>query len=202
MESDFEELLDYYKNSNLSKDEELICDNYLKAFENKDEKRLDEYAELGWNIRHRVMNMNAYNHNILFGYYHKTLDKCNWLDRSEMEIETIIFKTNSAKDNYSSIRIGKSPNGKYAYGWDFNFGNGGSGSAPSVYGVPFDSREECVTAAMQFAKLDFEKAVLSKGYTDSDKALIRRTLAAIYAEITPKKEKEIKIYKTQLELFE
>lgn len=199
METDFDALLDYYKNSNLSNAEELVCDDYIKAFGTGDKKRLAEYAEMGRTIRHRVMNMNAYNHNIQFGYYHKTLDHCNWLERAKMEIETIYFKTNSAKDNYSSIRIGKSPNDKYAYGWDFNYGNGGSGSLPCVYGTPFNTREECITAAMQFAREDFERAALSKSYTASDMALIHRTLAAIEADINPKKEE--KIYKSQLELF-
>jgi hypothetical protein len=174
---ELQELQDYNNTCHHTKHEALIIADYLKCFAENNSDRLEEYSQLGPTIRHRVMNMNTYNHNLLFGFIHKELNSYNWLDSGKFEIEPIAFK--SAKSTHDNrVEIGRSPNGKYSYGWHFNFGNAGSYSGASIYRQPINSRSEAFDIAINHAKEQYSK------YLNADKStynqdLIKHVLASI-----------------------
>lgn len=173
-----ESLLQYLDASRCTRDEINITNQYIEAIANNDVKLLDLFNGFGPSIRHRIMNMNSYINNLKYGFTYTDLGEYNWLKRPEWETE--IFDLGTKHSRYADIKIGKSPNGKWTYSWSFNYGFAGSSSPLSTFSTPFDSREQVVDSALNFAKKKYTKGLSQKtddgNYNDD---LIKATLKVI-----------------------
>lgn len=97
--SDFEALLEFEQSGNHTPDERNVIQDYKTCLGEGNANRVALYLQFGPTIRHRVMNMNSYQHNLKFGFAHKELDNNNWLIRGKFDIERIEFDTTQANDN-------------------------------------------------------------------------------------------------------
>lgn len=188
--SDFQAFLDYEANGNPTKAERVIIDAVKSAF-NDGSQLKDVYLSFGPTARHIVMNLNHYQHNLKFGFVHKELDAYNWLKRGVFQVERIEFETSSEKSN-PYIEIGKSPNGKYAFGFSYSTGCNGSGSSVDVFGEPINTRNECFDIAIAHAEKWFKSCLNRNDPTNYNETLINQVLRSI---------EKIKCESSQLALF-
>jgi hypothetical protein len=168
----------YLDESHATPHERNVAQTYIAAIEKNDVKILELFNGFGPSVRHRIMNMHSYICNLKFGFTYTDLGEYNWLKRPEWETE--IFDLGTKHSRYADIKIGKSPNGKWTYGWSFNYGFAGSGSPLSTFSTPFDSREKCIDAALNYAKTEYSKG-LSKPSDDGNynPDIIKATLKVI-----------------------
>lgn len=173
-----EALIEYRDESRLIRNEKDIVNDYIKAIEGNDSKTLALFDLFGPSIRHRIMNMHSYMCNLTYGFTYTTLSKYNWLERPNWETEKLDLATKLYK--WNDLTIGKSPNGKYTYGWSFNYGMAGSSSPLSTFSTPFTSREQVVDAALNYAKKEYQKGLTQStedGNYNHD--MIKQTLKVI-----------------------
>jgi hypothetical protein len=176
--TDFEKILEYEANGNPTKNEVPIIADYKKAINENITDRLKLYNGFGPTIRHRVMNMNSYNHALLFGFTDTSLDSYNWLAHPEFEVEKIEFQTTHFNHN-PYIELGKGPNGKYSWGYSFNYGGAGGGSGIGVYRSPINTRDEAFDIAMDYAKKEYTNALNRNDITNFKDVAVKQVLASI-----------------------
>lgn len=148
----------YFETERLIQNEQDVVKQYIKAIESNDAELMSLFDQFGPSIRHRVMNMHSYLCNLTYGFTYTELNQYNWLKRPDWEIELLDLATKLYK--WSDLKIGKSPNLKYTYGWSFSYGYAGSSSPLSTFSTPFKSREQCVEAALNYAKREYQKGLL------------------------------------------
>jgi hypothetical protein len=188
--SEFELLIEYETEGNPTKDERVIIEAVKLAL-NDNSPLKDLYLSFGSTVRHRIMNLNHYYHNLNYGFTHKDLNEYNWLIRGDFEIEKIEFETTHTNHN-PYIEIGKSPNGKYSFGWSYSTGGNGSGSPLHTFREPINSRKEMFDYAIAHAQKWFTEGLNRNDSTNFNEALINQVLKSI---------EKIKIDQTQLQLF-
>lgn len=187
----FEAILLYENDGNHTADEKIIIEDYKKALGEGNNDRIALYAQFGPTIRHRVMNMNHYLHNLNFGFTHKELDNYNWLKRAVFETEIIEFETTIDRSN-PYIELGKGLNGKWSFGWSYSTGGNGSGSGVSAFRTPVNSRKDCLELALDHAQKWFSDCLGKNDATNYNETLIHQVLKSI---------EKIKIDSNQLVLF-
>ena len=131
------------------REEQPYKDAYLTALRDNDIATIDEYESFGDDPRHIIMNRREYDRMLLFGYDDKALDKNGWLVRPEFyDVEEIEFPHSKTRVTGNAATIGRGANGKWSYGLNYTTGNGGGGYGLCVWGKIFDSRKECIIAAL------------------------------------------------------
>jgi hypothetical protein len=133
-----------------SRDERQYMATYLKALRKNNRQLIEEYESFGDSPRQIIMNRRAYDKGQLFGFAGKHFDQYCWLQNStftEQEEIRFIHKQGWAASNY--LTIGQGENGKWTYGVSFSTGSWGHCYGLSVWGEVFDSRKECLKAALQ-----------------------------------------------------
>lgn len=188
--TDFEDLIAYANDGYNTPDEQVIIEDYKKCLGEANADRIALYAQLGPTIRHRIMNMNHYLHNLNYGFTHKDLESSNWLKRGVFEIERVEFEISSK--NSPHIELGKSPNGKWSFGWSYSTGGSGSGCAVNVFRKPLNNRSECFDIAIAHAEQYFKGCQNKNDSINFNEKLIRQVLDAI---------DKIKCGSSQLALF-
>jgi hypothetical protein len=168
-EEKIKELLAYTANG-IPKAEKAIAERYYNALKANDEETIREFEAFGPTMRHRLDNMNAFQHQQRFGFYHTELDEYNWLKKPKFIIERVTFKANANDNHPSYIELGEGSNGLWTYGIGFNYGNGGHYSGVSIFGDLFRTRQLAYDAALAKAKGAFE-AYAASGDTNSKKVL-------------------------------
>jgi hypothetical protein len=189
--TDFEKILEYEADSHPTIDERAVIADYKKAINENITDRLNLYNGFGPTIRHRVMNMNSYSHALKFGYADTSLDNYNWLTRPVWEIERIEFQTTLINNN-PYVELGKGPNGKYSWGYSFNYGSAGGGLGIGVYRSPIDTRDEAFNIAMAFAKKEYTNAINRNDSTNFKDAAVKQVLASI--EIILNNTKQLQLF--------
>jgi hypothetical protein len=101
---------------------------------------------------------------LVFGFVEKSLTNKGWLARQEWaceEIIEVIPKANTgSRMIVNEIRLACGLNGKWTYSTSCVFGTGsGRGSAPSVFGPVFASRESALIAGLDDLREQLSQAV-------------------------------------------
>ncbi|MBL7965453.1 MAG: hypothetical protein JNK09_00525 [Prolixibacteraceae bacterium] len=95
------------------------------------------------------MNHREYDRGMLFGFTEKHFSQYGWLQNSnftEHEEIKFIHKQGWAATNH--LTIGQGKNGKWSFGVSYSTGGWGHGSGLSVWGKIFNTRKECLKAAL------------------------------------------------------
>ncbi|MDR3246227.1 MAG: hypothetical protein LBT50_07320 [Prevotellaceae bacterium] len=123
---------------------------YLKALLSDDTQMINEYEQFGTDTRHIIMNKHSYDRGLLFGFTGIKFNKYGWLDNEDfLEIETFEFPHRKNWAVFNDITIGKGNNGKWTYGINYSTGGYGGGYGICVWGEIFDTRKECLIAALR-----------------------------------------------------
>jgi hypothetical protein len=154
-ENTIAQLIEYAANSYCNSDEKAVVADYHQAIIENNADKIAEFEAFGPSIRHRIMNMNQYKHQVRFGFYHTTLSEYNWLERAQFECEVIEFRVNEKEYHPSNIILGESPNGLWTYGVNFNFGYAGHYSGVSVFASPLKTRDEAFNVAIAQARKEY-----------------------------------------------
>jgi len=96
------------------------------------------------------MNLHSYQQAQVFGFTDRKFNEYGWLENAHFtNVEHIEFphKKDWAVSNH--ITIGRGANGKWRYGASYSTGGAGGGYGLGIWGKIFDSRKECLAAALQ-----------------------------------------------------
>ena len=132
------------------REERQYVANYLKALRQNNQQQIEEYESFGDSPRQIIMNLRAYDRGQLFGFTEKHFSPYGWLQNgpfAEKEEIRFIHKQGWAATNH--LTIGKGNNGKWTFGVSYSTGGWGHCHGLSVWGRVFDSRKECLKAALQ-----------------------------------------------------
>lgn len=141
---------------------------YLAATEALDQQKLNFFADFGPSVRHQVINVKEFRRGLLFGFTDITLNECGWIDYYDAwpirEEVSLRHPHDKAITNYVTLVCG--PNGQWTFGYSMNFGSGAGSSSPaSVFGDAFDTREECLLAALSYIEATFSEKIKVKEAT-------------------------------------
>jgi len=142
-------LTDHRVQSHLMKHEAVILDEMISAAENNSQTELDWFSGFGDSVRSILMNVHAHRKGSQFGFTDISFDKYGWFTRPGFqEIEDLIFGNPDRYGEHSVIHIGRGISDVWTYSLNYSFGTAGGGSALSVYGKRFSSRDEAFNCAL------------------------------------------------------
>jgi len=186
-------LTEHRLKSHLMKHESAILDEMIAAAENETQTQLDWYSGFGDSIRSILMNVHAYRKGLEFGFTDIYFDKYSWLTRPGfLEVEDLIFGNPARYGEYSVIHLGRGISCVWTYALNYSFGTAGGGSALSVYGKQFGSRDE----AYNFALAELKGMMMDK-LNNTDTSNYKQTI--ILATLRDMTKAEIN--RIQLTLF-
>ncbi|HEY9045037.1 MAG TPA: hypothetical protein VIN08_04045, partial [Ohtaekwangia sp.] len=141
-----------------------IGEQYLQALRTGNIEAILWFNAFGPTVRHQLMNAVAYQKGLKFGFEAITLDKHGWLanaiwkNREEIEFR---LKEDSPCGICNSICLAEGNNTKWAYGISAVYGTGsGYGSPITVFNKPYDSRQQCIEAALTELKKDLAAKIV------------------------------------------
>lgn len=140
---------------------------YLNALQSGDMQAIADYETFGDSPRKIIMNLNSYQQAQTFGFIGREFNEYGWLANAHFtNVERIEFihKKGWAAHNY--ITIGRGANGKWSYGASYSTGGAGGGYGLGIWGKVFESRKECLTAALR--ELSDRHAEQRKRHTKDD----------------------------------
>ena len=164
---------------------------YLTALKARDMERVKWFLSFGKDARHAVMNVHEYRKAMFFGLEHTGFDEYGWITYMDFpHVEEVSFAL--PKERFgNNITLHRSPNGKWVYGADWRYGEGGRGWGGSVFDKPFASREACLNHAIKEMQKYFEGILKSKR-SKQDVSYIQRVMKMVSEKMPDK---------VQLELF-
>ncbi len=133
-----------------SRDERRYMAIYLKALRQNNGQLTEEYESFGDSPRQIIINRRAYDRGQLFGFTEKHFSPYGWMQNcpfAEMEEIRFIHKQGWSSTNH--LILGRGENGKWTYGVSYSTGGWGHCYGLSVWGKVFDSRKDCLKAALQ-----------------------------------------------------
>jgi len=174
------EIIHYMADHHFIRYEKELCYEMLKAVEEQDHQQLDWFRSFGDCFRAITMNVHAYRKGLEFGFTEIAFDQYGWFKRPQwLDNETIKLGDSDRYGEYSTIDLGRGPNGLWTYALHYSYGVAGGGWALSVYDKPFNSRETALTAALYKLKEMFTKKIGSTDTTNDKQPVILATLKAI-----------------------
>jgi hypothetical protein len=123
---------------------------YLNALRLDNREIIEQYESFGDKPYQFLKNKRSYDRGLLFGFTDRKINRCGWLeneDFSDREHFEFPHRKNWAITNYTTI--GRGHNGKWTYGASYATGGAGGGYGISVWGKVFDTRKECLSAALR-----------------------------------------------------
>lgn len=158
---------------------------YLNALRRNDRTVIEQYESFGDNPRQLLMNKREYERHLLFGFTRKAFNEYGWLERPDfLEQEEIKFPHRNGRAICNYITLGKGINGKWTYGVSYSYSTGGAGYGLGVWGKMFDSRKECLTAALNEIRTGLTK---NSSLTDKYAIVVLKQVKSLYDEITGRK---------------
>ena len=169
------ELLDCYAKDN--KQDQVAINEYMTALKCNDNEKLSFIEQFGSSTRKIVHNYRAYLCGLEFGFEDITFNEVEWLDNAVFDIEEVpLADAKSGVMFQNSIRLGSGKNGKWTYGINVSLSLTGYGYSPSVYDEAYNSREECLLAALDYAEQWFKNT----GHSSSaDGRILKKSLQII-----------------------
>jgi len=164
---------DYVEDHWLMRYEKELAAEILALIEKGDEEGLAWFSGFGEDYRRIFMNVHEYREGLAFGFTEIAFNPSGWFTSPKfLEYEEVKLEA-------SSIRIGRGPNGRWAYAISCNYGCAGHSGPLSVFCKAYPNRDTALTAALD----DLKKDMLSK-IGDADRCnyhpdVIAKTLKAI-----------------------
>ena len=151
-----------------------------------DLEKLDWFAGFGDSLRQILMNVNEYRRALEFGFTGIAFNQYGWFASPKfLEFEEIELEK-------SSIRIGRGPNGIWAYALSCSYGVAGASGPLCVFCKKYPNREVCLTTALADLKADMLKYIGNSDTTNYKQDVLQKTLKAIST---------LEISRVQLTLF-
>ncbi|MES2378462.1 MAG: hypothetical protein V4553_17850 [Bacteroidota bacterium] len=155
--------------------EKAILAEIGEALTAGDTEKLKWFAGFGDCFRAITMNLNEHRHALEFGFTEIAFAEHGWfaapkfLDREDIKLEQ------------SEIRIGRGPNGTWAYALSCNYGTAGSSGPLCVFCKKYPNREMALTAALADVKAQMTKYLGNPDTTNYKQDVLQKTLKAIAA---------------------
>ncbi len=133
---------------------------YIQALRTLNYGVLEFFQEMGEDARHRISNVHTLKRAHLYGFTTVCIDKCGWAKANSWpETETIELRQKSDNACCNEITLAKGLNGKYCYGLDYTYGGAGGCFGPCYFSNPYDSRSQCLSAALDSLQAKMEDAL-------------------------------------------
>jgi hypothetical protein len=167
--------LAYTAENHLMRYEQEIMVEILAVIEKGDAKQLAWFASFGDSFRQILMNINEHRRALEFGFTEIAFSQYGWFAAPKfLDFEEI-------KLDQSSIRIGRGPNGIWAYALSCNYGTAGSSGPLCVFCKKHPNREIALTAALAEMKSQMTKYLGSSDKTNYKQDVLQKTIKAIVA---------------------
>lgn len=157
-----------YEAQHLCEHERRCLNEYKAAVESNNVSFIDFMSKLGPTVRHRVMNLDKFRVNLMFGYDSIQLTEYDWIESPELlNREEIAFKVKSDNCHYNHINIGHGLNGKWSYGYNYTtpMGSGGGSGLHTDRQLCFDTREDCIMDALDWMLYRLKTSGCNSSYT-------------------------------------
>jgi len=155
--------------------EKSIMAEITGAIAARDSKQLEYFAGFGDSFRAIMMNLNEHRHALEFGFTGVTLNQYGWFASPKfLDFECI-------KLEQSEIRIGRGPNGLWAYALSRSYGCAGASGPLCVFCKKYSSREAALNNALAELKADMNKYIGNSDTTNYKQDVLQKTLKAIAA---------------------
>jgi hypothetical protein len=156
--------------------EPAILKEILFAVEESGIDKINWFNQFGDCFRSILMNVYAYRKSCEFGFTEVSFDQYGWFKRPQFfEVEDLKFGNEARYGEHSIIHIGRGKLPVWTYALNYAFGTAGGGSALSVYGKQFKTRELAVNAGM----VELKKMMTEKLNHSDKKPVILGTLRDI-----------------------
>jgi hypothetical protein len=153
--------------------EQDIMDEILAVIEKGDVEQLAWFAGFGDSFRQILMNVNEYRRALGFGFTEVAFNQYGWLAAPKfLDFEEI-------KLEQSSIRIGRGPNGIWAYALSCNYGTAGNSGPLCVFCRKYPNREAVLNAALADMRSQMTKYLGNSDTMNYKQDVLQRTLKAI-----------------------
>lgn len=165
----------YFAEHRLMRYESDILSEIAGAIKAGDEKLIAWFAGFGDGFRQILMNIQDYRKGLEFGFTEIAFNQYGWfaapkfLDKEIIELEE------------SEIRIGRGPNGTWAYALSCNYGTAGSSGPLCVFCKKYPDRDTALDAALEELKASMSKYIGNSDTTNYKQDLLKKTLKAIAA---------------------
>jgi len=169
------DIIAYAAENHLMRYEREILAEIGAVIETQDVKALAWFAGFGDSFRQICMNVNEHRRALEFGFTKIAFNQYGWfaapkfLDFEEIKLEQ------------SSIRIGRGPNGIWAYALSCNYGTAGSSGPLCVFCKKYPNREVALTAALHEMKAKMSTYLGNSDTTNYKQEVLQKTLKAIAA---------------------
>jgi hypothetical protein len=167
------EISAYQAGNHLTHEEREILLEIREGIEKGDADALAWFAGFGDSFRQILMNVREHRKALEFGFTEIAFNQYGWfaapkfLDFEEIKLEQ------------SSIRIGRGPNGIWAYALSCNYGTAGSSGPLCVFCKKYPNREAALTAALGEMKTKMSEYVGNSDTTNYKQDVLQKTLKAI-----------------------
>lgn len=136
---------------------------------------LSWFAGFGDSFRQILMNVREYRRGLDFGFTEVAFNQYGWFDGGKfLDREEITFEQ-------SEVRIGRGPNGLWAYALRCNYGVAGDCGPLSVFCRSYASREAVLDAALAELKMKISRYVGNTDTINYKQDVLNKTLKAIAA---------------------
>ncbi|RKR81998.1 hypothetical protein BDD43_2162 [Mucilaginibacter gracilis] len=166
---------EHMADNHLMRYEREIMAEIVSVIEKDDEKALAWFAGFGDSFQQILMNVNEHRRALEFGFTDIAFNQYGWfaapkfLDREVIKLEQ------------SEIRIGRGPNGIWAYALSCNYGTAGSSGPLCVFCTKYPNREAALTAALAEMKAKMSQYIGNTDTTNYKQHVLQKTLKAIAA---------------------
>lgn len=137
---------------NFFDDEIALAEEYAFAVADGNMPVIEDYESYGDSPRQLIMNKKRYARAVsVFGFTEKRFNEHGWLaDGVFMDCEEIFFNSKDRVLENNRITLGRSPNHRWTYGIYLTDSIAGQCFGLSVFNPPYNSREACLIAALEY----------------------------------------------------
>ncbi|MEN0057154.1 MAG: hypothetical protein AAGC65_25980 [Mucilaginibacter sp.] len=165
---------DYIAGRAMAYERELLGE-LSAAIASGDLEKLNWFAGFGDSLRQILMNVNEHRKALEFGFTEIAFNQYGWFAAPKfLEFEEIEMEK-------SSIRIGRGPNGTWAYALSRSYGVAGASGPLCVFCKKYPNREVCLNTALAELKADMLKYIGNSDTTNYKQDVLQKTLKAIAA---------------------
>ncbi|MDN3548797.1 hypothetical protein [Mucilaginibacter aquaedulcis] len=155
--------------------EQAIFTEIAEAIAAGDTDKLGWFSGFGDCFRAVTMNLNQHRRALEFGFTEIAFTKYGWFASPEfLDRETI-------KLEQSEIRIGRGPNGIWAYALSCSYGTAGSSGPLGVFCTKYPHRDAALSAALADMKTQMTKYLGNSDTMNYKQDVLLKTLKAIAA---------------------
>jgi hypothetical protein len=163
-------------NNHMMRYEQEILAEIVTVIEKGDAQQLGWFAGFGDSFRQICMNVNEHRRALEFGFTDIAFNQYGWF------VATKFLDFEEIKLENSSVRIGRGPNGVWAYSLSCNYGTAGSSGPLCVFCKKYANRDAALTAALAEMKAKMTQYIGNSDTTNYKQDVLIKTLKAISKE--------------------